>query len=146
LDEAAPEPAQLDTSASEREYGTSKLELQLREVTAERENYSRFLPWLTVGLGAATTLAGTAAGTAFAVGCDGACDSPAWIGMVVVAGTFIATVGAVWVVHSNAGLREIDSRRYHIEQELERVRASARGPEAAFPHAAPQLSWRFALR
>jgi ElaB/YqjD/DUF883 family membrane-anchored ribosome-binding protein len=144
--EATGESAPLDTAASEQAFGTSKLQSQLRDLSAERDSYSRFLPWLTVGVGAATTLGGAIAGVGYALGCDTGCSSPAWVGMVVVTGTFVATIGAVWVVHADAGLRELDSRRYYLQQELDRIRASSKGPEAAYPNAAPLVSWRFALR
>jgi hypothetical protein len=140
------EPPQLDAASSEQAFGVSKLQTQLRELSAERDSYSRLLPWLTVGVGAAATVGGAIAGAGYALGCDTGCSSPAWVGMVVVTGTFVATIGAIWVVHADAGLRELDSRRYYLQQELDRIRASSKGPEAAYPHASPLVSWRFALR
>lgn len=143
---AIPAPAPLAPAPDPQALGMSKLELKLRKLDDERSHSSRFLPWLTVATGAGISVAGTAVGAAYAFDCEGGCDTPPWIGMIVVTGTLVATLGAIWVVHADADVRELDSRRYHLKQEIERLRLSSRGPADAAPHASPLVSWRFALR
>lgn len=139
--EAAPAP-----SADKHDVGVGRLELDLHKVQAEREAYSRFWPWFTVATGAAMTLGGTAVGAGYVFGCEGGCSTSAWIGIIVATGTFVATVGTIWLVRANADVREIDSHRYQLEQEIERIRISSKLPNRFDNQAsAPQFSMRFAL-
>ena len=156
-DVVAPEPDALDADAAEAEaaaamsekhdVGASRLESDLRKIEAEREEYSRFWPWFTLTTGAALTAGSVAVGAGHVFGCDGGCSTSAWIGILVAAGTFVATVGTIWVVNSNLGLAEIDSRRYHLQQELERIRVSANLPNKSdYQTGSSLLTMKFALR
>lgn len=129
------------------DVGISRLEDDLRMIEAERDQYSRFWPWFTLTSGVALTVGSVAVGAAHVFGCDGGCSTSAWIGGMVAAGTFVATLGTIWVVNSNVGLAEIDSRRYHLEQEIERIRVSANLPNKSdYRAGSPLISMRFALR
>jgi hypothetical protein len=139
-DEAAPAPDKHDV-------GMSRLEANLSKVDAEREEYSRFWPWFTLTTGVALTAGAVAVGAAHVFGCEGGCRTSAWIGIAVAAGTLVSTLGTIWVVNSNAGLAEIDSRRYHLQQEIERIRVSANLPNKSdYQTGSSLLSMRFALR
>jgi hypothetical protein len=150
--EAPPQDAEDDleqapAATTKPDVGIGLLEEGLRKVEAERQAYSRFWPWFTLTAGTALTVGGVAAGAAHVYGCDGGCSTSAWVGIVVVTGTLVATLGTIWVVRANADVREIDSRRYHLEQEMERIRISANLPNA-FDYQvnnASVVSWRFKL-
>lgn len=147
-DHAEPEPAAEAAPPVEEKHdvGMGRLELNLRQVQAEREQYSRFWPWFTVATGAAMTLGGTAVGAGHVFGCDGGCSTSAWIGIIVATGTLVATLGTIWVVRANADVREIDSHKYQLEQEIERIRITSKLPNRFDNQASsPLLSMRFAL-
>jgi hypothetical protein len=101
--------------------GIQNVQRQLAAAIEERAHTSRLLPWLTVGLGAGAVLAASATGAGYALSCEASCESPNWITLTVVAGATIATLGAIWVVHKNAEVRVLESRRYQLEQELLRL-------------------------
>lgn len=129
------------------DVGASRLDSDLRKVEAERENYSRFWPWFTLTTGAALTAGSVAVGAGHVFGCDNGCSTSAWIGILVATGTLVATLGTIWVVNSNAGLAEIDSRRYHLQQEIERIRVSANLPNKSdYQTGSSLLTMQFALR
>jgi hypothetical protein len=128
------------------DVGVSRLETDLRKVEAEREDYSRFWPWFTLTTGAALTVGSVAVGAGHVFGCDGGCSTSAWIGILVATGTLVATLGTIWVVNANVGLAEIDSRKYHLEQEIERIKVSANLPNKSdYQTGSSLLSMRFAL-
>jgi hypothetical protein len=138
------EAASSDTD--KHDVGASRLEGDLRKLEAERAEYSRFWPWFTLSTGAAMAVGGVAVGAGYVFGCDNGCSTPAWIGIIVAAGTLVATLGTIWVVNANADVREIDSHRYQLEQEIERIRVSAKLPNRSDSQAsAPLVSWRFVL-
>jgi len=120
------------STAGEADQGIGKIELQLASVREERANTTRLLPWLTVGVGAGAVLVAAATGAGYALSCEDSCDTPNWINAFVVAGATVATLGAIWVIHRDADIRELDSRRYHLEQELLRLRLSRPAHAAAF--------------
>lgn len=133
--------------AEKHDVGASRLDSDLRKVEAERENYSRFWPWFTLTTGAALTAGSVAVGAGHVFGCDNGCSTSAWIGILVATGTLVATLGTIWVVNSNAGLAEIDSRRYHLQQEIERIRVSANLPNKSdYQTGSSLLTMQFALR
>lgn len=142
----AANPADEAPASDKHDIGASRLEGELHKVEDERASYSRFWPWLTVGVGAAVTLGSAAVGAGYVYGCDGDCSTPSAIGIGVVAGTFIATIGAIWVVHANADVRELDSKRYQLEQELDRIRFSANLPNKSELRRSELFSMRFAFR
>jgi hypothetical protein len=133
--------------SEKHDVGASRLDSDLRAVEAERENYSRFWPWFTLTTGAALTVGSVAVGAGHVFGCDNGCSTSAWIGILVATGTLVATLGTIWVVNSNAGLAEIDSRRYHLQQEIERIRVSANLPNKSdYQTGSSLLTMQFALR
>ena len=135
------------SNAEKHDIGASRLESDLRKVEAEREDYSRFWPWFTLTSGAALTAGSVAVGAAHVFGCDGGCSTSAWVGILVATGTLVATLGTIWVVNANAGLADIDSRRYHLQQEIDRIRVSANLPNKSdYQTGSSLLTMRFALR
>lgn len=137
-----------DAAMSEKhDVGVSRLEDNLRKVEAEREEYSRFWPWFTLTSGVALTAGSVAVGAAHVFGCDNGCSTSAWVGILVATGTLVATLGTIWVVNANQGLADIDSRHYHLQQELERIRVSANLPNKSdYQAGSSLLTMRFALR
>jgi hypothetical protein len=103
-----------------------KLRLRLREADAERAHSSNLLPWLTVGIGAGTVVVSALAGAIHALGCDPGCSTPNWVALIVVAGGAVGTLGAIWLIRTDESLRELDSRRYQLRQELEQYELSSR--------------------
>jgi len=88
-----------------------------------------------------------AVGAGHVFGCDNGCSTSAWIGILVAPGRMVATLGTIWVVRSNVGLAEIDSRRYHLQQEIERIRVSANLPNKSdYQTGSSLLTMQFALR
>ena len=79
----------------------------------------------------AAVLVAAATGAGYAFTCADRCDTPNWINVFVVAGATVATLGTIWAVHRDADIRELDSRRYHLEQELLRLRLSRPMHDAA---------------
>jgi hypothetical protein len=133
--------------SEKHDVGASRLDSDLLKVEAERENYSRFWPWFTLTTGAALTAGSVAVGAGHVFGYDNGCSTSAWIGILVATGTLVATLGTIWVVSSNAGLAEIDSRRYHLQQEIERIRVSANLPNKSdYQTGSSLLTMQFALR
>jgi hypothetical protein len=76
------------------------------------------LPWITVGVGAGTVLVSAIAGAVHTLSCDPGCDTPNWVAFAVVAGSVVGTLGAIWLIRTDADLRELDSRRYQLQEEL----------------------------
>jgi hypothetical protein len=139
--------AEAEPVSEKHDVGYSRLENDLRKVEAEREAYSRFWPWFTLTSGVALTAGSVAVGAGHVFSCDGGCSTSAWIGILVATGTLVATLGTIWVVNSNVGLAEIDSRRYHLQQEIERIRVSANLPNKSdYQTGSSLLSMQFALR
>jgi len=133
--------------SEKHDVGASRLDTDLLKVEAERENYSRFWPWFTLTTGAALTAGSVAVGAGHVFACDNGCSTSAWIGILVATGTLVATLGTIWVVSSNAGLAEIDSRRYQLQQEIERIRVSANLPNKSdYQTGSSLLTMEFALR
>lgn len=123
-----------------------KLRLELKQVEDERAHSSNLLPWITVGVGGGTVLVSAIAGAVHTLSCDPGCDTPNWVAFSVVAGAVVGTLGAIWLIHADADLRELDSRRYQLQEalhqyELARVR---RDPTLA-RSSTGTFSWRFSF-
>lgn len=125
--------------------GIANVQQQLAAVNEERAGTSRLLPWLTVGLGAGAVLAASATGAGYALSCEASCESPNWITLTVVVGATIATLGAIWVVHKNADIRVLESRRYQLEQELLRLRLGQPAHQAAAAAGRTAFNLRFSF-
>jgi hypothetical protein len=120
-DEEPVKPASVPHAAPE------KLRLELHQVEDERAHSGNLLPWATVGLGAGTVLVSAIAGAVKTLSCDPGCATPNWVAFAVVAGALVGTLGAIWVIHTDNNLRELDYRRYQLQEallqyELARVR------------------------
>jgi hypothetical protein len=134
-----------EPAAPRVDAGLAQLQLKLQDVNDERAHTTRLLPWLSVGLGAGAVLVGASAGAVHVLSCDDSCRSPNWITIAVVVGATVATLGAIWVLHRDANLRELDSQRYQLEQELLRVRLSRPSHDAASAGARSMFSLSFRL-
>lgn len=122
----------------------AQVQLKLAAVNDERAHTSNVLPWLSVGVGAGAVLVGASVGAGYALSCDDHCETPNWLTIAIVAGATVAMLGAIWVLHRDADIRELESQRYHLEQELLRIRLSS--PQSSpGPAARSTFSVRFAL-
>jgi hypothetical protein len=120
VDEPAAEPV------SAGDGGRAELQKQLQALEREREDTTNLWPWLTVGLGVTTVLAGTIAGVAnsFACGPDEAgCHSPPWGEAAVVAGALIGTLGAIWLVNTDRGIAELELKKTQLKYDMDRLEA-----------------------
>jgi hypothetical protein len=95
-----------------------QLRLQLKQVEAERADTNNLLPWLTVALGGGTVVGSAIAGSIHAIRCEPGCTTPNWVAFAVVAGGLVAILGGLWVIHRDNDIRELDSRRYQLQEEL----------------------------
>jgi hypothetical protein len=146
----AQEPDALDPDtqpppAPRNNAGGEKLRLQLQQVIAERENASRFFPWLTFGVGYGATLFAAAYGATYALTCDSNCSAPNWISLVVVVGGLVGTLGSLWVLRANQHVEHIDSRRFQLEQELQQHERATLQRQRLSANGQPQFTLRFAL-
>lgn len=122
-----------------------KLRLELKQIEDERAHSSDLLPWLTVGVGASTVLVSAVAGAVHTLRCDPGCDTPNWVAFAVVAGSLVGTLGAIWVIRTDVDLRELDSRRYQLQEQLHdyEVARLRRDPTVARSHGTFSLRFAF---
>jgi hypothetical protein len=132
--EEAPAPADASAAPNSSFAATQK---QLAEVRFEREHRTNFWPWLAVGVGFGATLVSAGAGAAKALSCDHQCATPNWVALAVVVGAGIGTLSTIWLLRTDAALARIDSRRYQLEQELDREKFARLRRERSVAQAAP---------
>ena len=141
--DAIPTPREAASAAPDP--GVAQVQRALADLAEERAHTSRLLPWLTVGVGVGTVLAAAGTGAGYALTCEASCESPNWMTLTVVVGATIATLGAIWVVQRDADIRELESRRYQLEQDLLRLRLGQPAHAAALSGSRPLFSLRFRL-
>jgi len=122
---------------------TANLKVRLQQVQRERDGMTNLWPWLVVGAGAGAALFATATGAGYALACHGECGTHSWVAAVVVVGVGVATLGAIWLIRSDRDIAEVESRRYQIERDLERVDRATAQRDRAQAQAAPALSLHF---
>lgn len=110
-----------------------QLVLKLDEVQGERASTSTVLPWTVVALGVGAIVLGASVGLERMHACgEGSCSSPFWPGWIVAGGAGVATGGLIWLKLVNEDIAELESRRYHLQQQLDayQVLREARSPSA----------------
>jgi hypothetical protein len=112
-------PAPISASAG----GRAELERRLHELEQERAHWTNLWPWVTVGTGATAVLLGTVVGAAAAFDCepDTTCAAAPWATLIVVVGAAIGTVGAIWLVRTDAGIRELEVQTQRVRADLEQL-------------------------
>jgi hypothetical protein len=99
------------------------LEKRLHDLETERAHWTNFWPWLVVGTGAGMVLTGAVVGAESTFSCepDTACQAPPWATLVVVIGVAIGTVGTIWLVRTDAGIRELEIQTKRVRMDLEQL-------------------------
>lgn len=145
----AQEPADDDETAKPARaaprLAPDKLRLELKQVEDERAHSSDLLPWVTVGVGAGTVLVSALAGAVHTLRCDPGCATPNWVAFAVVAGSLVGTVGALWLIRTDADLRELDSRRYQLQEELHQYELARLRRDPTLARSNGAFSLRFAF-
>lgn len=117
--EAAPSA---DLTPAERGQ-VRQLELRLDEVSSERADTSTVLPWTVVAVGVSAIVFGSVLGLEKIYGCeDDSCTSPFWPTWVVVGGAGVSTAGLIWLKLVTEDIAELESRRYHLQMQLDAYR------------------------
>jgi hypothetical protein len=112
-------PAPVASSAG----GRAALEQRLHELERERAHWTNFWPWLVVGTGATMVLTGTIMGVARAFSCEEntKCSSPPWATLIVVVGAAVGSVGGVWLVATDNGIRELEIQTNRVRMDIEQL-------------------------
>jgi hypothetical protein len=136
--------------ATADQFGLPAARARLAAARAARADASLFLPWLTVGVGAGSAALAGIAGAVHVGTCEKPCGALNWVAFAAVAGVTLGTLGVLWVVHARADLRELDTQRYHLERELERLELSRLQHEPGLttlsrPRTGSLLNVRFSL-
>jgi len=118
---------------------------RLAAARSERAQASTFLPWFTVLVGSGVMVGSGIASAVNVLRCPATCGPVNLALFAVVGGAAVATLGAIWLIEAERGLRELDSHQYQLEQELERVRLSRLSRDVMPTRASSLVSLRFAL-
>jgi hypothetical protein len=118
---------------------------RLAAARSERAQASTFWPWFTLLVGGGITLGSGVASAVNVLSCPGSCGPLNAALFTLVGGAAITTLGAIWVIEAERGIRELDSHQYHLEQELERVRLSRLSRDVLPTRTGSLVSLRFAL-
>ena len=131
-------PVEAVPAARARQRREHDLRLELGRVQREWADTSALSAWLFTAVGVGVLVSGLAVGAADALGCKRSCSTSFWPGWMVVGGATMTTAGIVWIKHKQGDIAELESRRFHLEQELQRVgwsmavNAKERAPLATF--------------
>jgi hypothetical protein len=119
IDQAVEAPAPVSSGAGNR----AQLEQRLHELEHERAHWTNFWPWFVVGTGATLVLTGTIMGVARTFSCeqDTKCSSPPWATLIVVLGAGIGSVGGVWLVATDNGIRELEIQTNRVRRDIEQL-------------------------
>jgi hypothetical protein len=132
-------PVEALSAANTRQQQMSELRVAIEHVQDKREHTSTLSAWLFTAAGVALAATGLAIGAGSALGCKGSCTTTFWPGWLVIGGTTMGTVGIVWIVRKEHDIAELTSRRYQLEQELQRVEWNTPASTGSEPRAA--LTW-----
>jgi hypothetical protein len=101
----------------------AELERRLKVLELERAHWTNFWPWFAVATGAGVTLTGTIVGVASTFSCEPetTCAAPPWATLVVVVGAAIGTAGAIWLLRTDAGIRELEIQTQRVRMDLEQL-------------------------
>lgn len=121
--------------------GPEQLRLELKHVEAERASTSNFFPWLTVAVGGGTVVVSGVVGSVHAAQCKPGCSTPNWVAFAVVAGGLVAILGGLWVIHRDDDIRELESRRYQLQEELLQFQHAELQRQRAFASNPAWFNW-----
>jgi hypothetical protein len=133
--QSAAQPAEVRLTPAESGQ-ERELQLRLDDIDSERAGArtSTVVPWTVVALGIAAMVVGLSIGLERVASCEmESCTSPWWPGWLVAGGAGISTGGLIWLRLARENIAELDSRRYHLQQQLDayevlrEARASQRG-------------------
>jgi hypothetical protein len=137
-------PAPVSASAG----GRAELERRLHELELERAHWTNLWPWVTVATGAGAVLLGTIVGAAAAFDCepDTTCAAAPWATLIVVVGAAVGTAGAIWLVRTDAGIRELEIQTRRVRADLEQLEhARIRRDRGVATLASPPLTLRLSF-
>jgi len=121
--------AQAQAARDPRAVQRATLELQLQ--AAERDLDSARTPWpaITMGVGAGLGLSAGFAGMAIAAGCEtDDCSVSAAVGGLVVGGVAVLAAGVIWWRIQLQRVQRLESKRYQLERDLERLKLTEPAP------------------
>ena len=112
-------PAPTTSSAG----GRAELERKLHELEQERAHWTNFWPWVVVGTGIGMTALGTVVGVGAAFDCepDTTCAAPPWATLFVVVGVAIGTAGSLWLLRTDAGIRQLELQTQRVRMDLDQL-------------------------
>jgi len=125
--------------------GADDVRAQLRATQAERDRVNLWLPWLSVAVGGGSAAIAGIAGALQVMTCHSNCDTLNWVAFTAVAGTSLATLATIWLIRAQDEVRALDSRKYHLEQELERIRLSRLSRDVTPARSGSLFSVRFVM-
>jgi hypothetical protein len=138
--------ASAPTEPSETAFSNGQianLHVQLQQLESERANL--WWPRLVVGAGLGASVLAAGVGAGHALACDGKCSTPPWVSLVVVVGAAVGVLGTIWLLRTELDVKQLELRKHHIEDELERWNQSALQRQRVRAQVGPQLSVSFAL-
>jgi hypothetical protein len=119
--QAVEPPPTLQLTAAESSQERQLL-LRLDDIDSERASTraATILPWTVIAVGVAALAIGVGVGVESVASCNReTCSSASWPGWLVIGGGTVATGGLIWLKLVREDISELDSRRYHLEQQLE---------------------------
>jgi hypothetical protein len=97
-----------------------QLMLRLDDINDERAGTGTVVPWTVIAVGVAAMVVGVSVGIQRVASCEQeSCSSPFWPGWLVVGGAGVATGGLLWLKLVREDIAELESRRYHLEQQID---------------------------
>jgi hypothetical protein len=73
--------------------------------------------------------------------CKPGCSTPNWVAFAVVAGGLVAILGGLWVIHRDDDIRELESRRYQLQEELLQFQHAELQRQRAFASNPAWFNW-----
>jgi hypothetical protein len=111
-------PAPVDPLA----HREREIEEAISRVSLQQREHSTLLPWLLLGSGIAAVAVSGGYGVGHVLLCESSCGIEFWPPWILMGGLAMITGGTVWLQSARADREAIDSRRYHLEQQLQRLR------------------------
>ncbi len=127
--------------------GKAQLQKRLQDIEDERASTSNLLPWITVGTGAAVVLMSAIAGIVYPLDCDRepGCQAPAWPSLTVMIGAAVGTAGTIWLLRTDADIRELELKRDQLKLELQSFDYAYKRRAGIAGGSSPQLTMRMAF-
>lgn len=131
---APPDSVEVPAPTVANAGGRAELERRLHELEYERAHWTNFWPWLVVGTGIGVTALGTVVGVGAAFSCEQGttCAAPPWATLFVVVGVAIGAAGSLWLVRTDAGIRELEIQTQRVRTDLEQLNHARLSRERGF--------------